>query len=124
MRRRRRRPAAEPGRGQACLARPRAYRPGREEAARASGVEPLPPGAPTAGGMPDRVKCLHALVAHELAAPGANPLGREAVAAMAEWWAAGPCVELPGGAVAEGLWLHLARSGWLRSTAGRIRCGC
>ncbi len=45
-----------------------------------------------AGGMPDRVKCLHALVAHELAVPGANPLGREALAAAGPWWAAGPCV--------------------------------
>ena len=39
-------------------------------------------GDASAGGMPDRVKCLHALVAHELAAgPGANPFGREALAA-------------------------------------------
>ena len=31
----------------------------------------------SAGGMPDRVKCLHVLVAHALAAgPGVNPLGR------------------------------------------------
>jgi len=30
----------------------------------------------SAGGMPDRVKCLHALVGHTLAAgPGANPIG-------------------------------------------------
>ncbi len=30
----------------------------------------------SAGGMPDRVKCLHALVGHALAAgPGANPIG-------------------------------------------------
>ena len=29
--------------------------------------------------MPERVKCLHALVAHELAVPGANPFGREAL---------------------------------------------
>ena len=35
--------------------------------------EPLPPGAPSAGGMPDRVKCLHALVAHELAVAGLEP---------------------------------------------------
>jgi hypothetical protein len=42
--------------------------------------------------MPDRVKCLHALVAHELAVPGANPFGREAAAAAGRWWAAGPCV--------------------------------
>jgi hypothetical protein len=57
-------------------------------------VVPLPPGTPSAGGMPERVKCLHALVAHELAVPGANPLGREAVAAAGDWWAAGPCVTL------------------------------
>jgi hypothetical protein len=44
------------------------------------------------GGMPDRVKCLHALAAHALAAgPGVNPVGDRAVAAMGEWWAAGPC---------------------------------
>lgn len=39
----------------------------------------------SAGGMPDRVKCLHVLVAHSLAAgPGVNPLGDEALAALAE----------------------------------------
>ena len=47
----------------------------------------------SAGGMPDRVKCLHVLVAHALAAgPGVNPLGDEAVAALPPWWSAGPCV--------------------------------
>ncbi len=47
----------------------------------------------SAGGMPDRVKCLHVLVAHALAAgPGANPLGDEALAALPPWWDAGPCV--------------------------------
>jgi hypothetical protein len=56
-------------------------------------VAPLPPGTQSAGGMPSRVKCLHALAAHELAVPGANPLGREAVAAAGPWWAAGPCVD-------------------------------
>ena len=41
----------------------------------------------TAGGMPDRVKCLHSLIAHSLAAgPGVNPLGDEALAALDEWW--------------------------------------
>ena len=35
----------------------------------------------TGGGMPDRVKCLHVLIAHSLAkGPGVNPLGDEAVA--------------------------------------------
>ena len=36
------------------------------------------------GGMPDRVKCLHVLIAHSLAkGPGVNPLGDEAVALLA-----------------------------------------
>jgi hypothetical protein len=49
----------------------------------------------SAGGMPDRVKCLHVLVGHALAAgPGINPLGDEALAALPPWWAAGPCVEV------------------------------
>ena len=39
----------------------------------------------SAGGMPDRVKCLHVLVAHSLAVgPGVNPLGDEALAVLAE----------------------------------------
>ncbi len=39
----------------------------------------------SAGGMPSRVKCLHALVAHALAAgPGVNPVG-DAALARAEW---------------------------------------
>ncbi|RPA10362.1 DUF501 domain-containing protein [Gordonia sp. OPL2] len=39
----------------------------------------------TGGGMPDRVKCLHVLIAHSLAkGPGTNPLGDEAVALAAE----------------------------------------
>ena len=42
----------------------------------------------SAGGMPDRVKCLHALVAHSLAAgEGVNPLGDEAVRALGPFWA-------------------------------------
>ena len=47
----------------------------------------------SAGGMPDRVKCLHVLAAHSLAAgPGVNPLGDEVVERLGEWWAEGPCV--------------------------------
>ncbi|WOC11449.1 DUF501 domain-containing protein [Gordonia sp. MP11Mi] len=39
----------------------------------------------TGGGMPDRVKCLHVLVAHSLAkGPGVNPFGDEAVAMLAD----------------------------------------
>lgn len=48
----------------------------------------------SAGGMPDRVKCLHVLVAHSLAAgEGVNPLGDDALARLPAWWTAGPCVE-------------------------------
>lgn len=46
----------------------------------------------SAGGMPTRVKCLHVLVAHSLAAgPGVNPLGDEALDLLPEWWRASPC---------------------------------
>ena len=76
----------------AYLAANRDYLARRDEAARAAGVEPLPPGTQSAGGMPDRVKCLHALAAHELAVPEANPLGRQATEAAGAWWEAGPCV--------------------------------
>jgi hypothetical protein len=51
----------------------------------------------SAGGMPDRVKCLHALVAHTLGTgPGVNPLGDEALTRLPDWWAAGPCVHMQG----------------------------
>ncbi len=50
----------------------------------------------SAGGMPDRVKCLHALAGHALAAgPGVNPLGDEALAMVEEralWRRDVPCV--------------------------------
>ena len=46
----------------------------------------------TAGGMPDRVKCLHSLIAHSLAAgEGVNPLGDEALAALPKWWVNEQC---------------------------------
>ena len=53
----------------------------------------------SAGGMPDRVKCLHVLAAHSLAAGrGVNPLGDEVLELLGEWWSSGPCVtpEAPG----------------------------
>ena len=69
----------------------------REAAARSAGIEPLPPGTPSAGGMPERVKCLHALAAHELAAGAVNPFGREVLDAVGNWWVPGPCVPETGG---------------------------
>jgi hypothetical protein len=44
----------------------------------------------SAGGMPERVKCLHALVAHSLAkGPGVNPMGDAALEALE--WSPGVC---------------------------------
>ena len=47
----------------------------------------------SAGGMPDRVKCLHVLAGQALAqGRGVNPLGDEVLDLLGDWWAAGPCV--------------------------------
>ena len=84
-----------------------AYRAAHEDyLARRDAIEVLA-GFPSAGGMPNRVKCLHVLAAHALAAgPGVNPLGDEVLAMLPEWWRKGPCVchpdaaespETPGG---------------------------
>lgn len=52
----------------------------------------------SAGGMPDRVKCLHVLAGQSLAqGPGVNPLGDEVLDRLGEWWAAGPCVDATSG---------------------------
>ncbi len=51
----------------------------------------------SAGGMPERVKCLHALAAQSLACgPGVNPVGDAALAAVGTWWSGGPCAEVGG----------------------------
>lgn len=50
----------------------------------------------SAGGMPDRVKCLHVLAGHALAAgPGVNPLGDEVLARLGSWWLPTPCTDEP-----------------------------
>jgi hypothetical protein len=59
--------------------------------ARRDAIRPLGTSV-SAGGMPTRVKCLHVLVAHELAVPGSNPFGREALDALGDWGSGGPCV--------------------------------
>jgi hypothetical protein len=50
----------------------------------------------SAGGMPDRVKCLHVLIAHSLAVGrGVNPLGDEAVDSLAGFFRGEPpCARL------------------------------
>ena len=65
----------------------RAYLADRERLGQVPEIENV-----SAGGMPDRVKCLHALVAHALAAgPGVNPFGAEALAAISPFWTP-PCL--------------------------------
>jgi hypothetical protein len=86
----------EPATRESYEAAHRDYLVRRDQAARLAGVEPLPPGTQSAGGMPVRVKCLHALVAHELAVPGANPFGRAALDKIGQWWCEGPCVPKDG----------------------------
>ncbi len=69
------------------------YIAAREAIGERAGTGPVPEIAGiSAGGMPTRVKCLHVLIGHALAAgPGVNPLGDEALAAVAPWWTAGTC---------------------------------
>lgn len=46
----------------------------------------------SAGGMPQRVKCLHALLAHTLAeGPGVNPIGDETLDLLAGVWSPTRC---------------------------------
>lgn len=54
---------------------------------------PRVPGDPSAGGMPDRVKCLHALYAHYLAT-GDNPIGAWVAERVEPMSCSGPCVTL------------------------------
>ncbi|MFD1717149.1 DUF501 domain-containing protein [Georgenia deserti] len=46
----------------------------------------------SAGGMPTRVKCLHALLAHTLAVgPGVNPFGDETLTLLGDTWSPAQC---------------------------------
>lgn len=50
-------------------------------------------GQVSAGGMPDRVKCLHALVAQALACGrGVNPIGDLVLARLDPWWEQHSCM--------------------------------
>jgi len=65
-----------------------AYLADREELGHVEEIEGI-----SAGGMPTRVKCLHVLAGHSLAAgPGVNPFGDETLAALGEFWTR-PCLE-------------------------------
>jgi hypothetical protein len=79
---------ADPALAAAYTAAHNAYLGRREEIGHVAEIDGI-----SAGGMPKRVKCLHVLVGHALAAgPGVNPLGDEALDRLPQWWADGPCV--------------------------------
>ena len=69
-----------------------AYLRARAEIGGRSGIGDVPEiDGVSAGGMPTRVKCLHVLVGHSLAAgQGVNPLGDEAIAAISRVVDRGP----------------------------------
>lgn len=70
-----------------------AYLAARDAVGQRAGTGPVPEiDGVSAGGMPTRVKCLHVLVGHALAAgPGVNPLGDEAIGRIAPWWSLDRC---------------------------------
>ncbi len=70
-----------------------AYLAERARVGEVAGTDPVPEIAGiSAGGMPERVKCLHVLVGHSLAAgPGVNPLGDEALALIRDEWTVETC---------------------------------
>jgi len=64
-----------------------AYLADREELGRVAEIAGI-----SAGGMPTRVKCLHVLVAHALAAgPGVNPVGDEVLELLRDVWRPDRC---------------------------------
>ena len=73
------------------------YLAAREALAQGAGLEVPEIAGISAGGMPDRVKCLHVLAGQALAqGRGANPLGDEVLDLLGRWWADGPCVSVEG----------------------------
>ncbi len=70
-----------------------AYRVAHESyLAERDAVEPLGTDV-SAGGMPERVKCLHVHVAHALASGrDVNPFGDEVLDQIGSWWTPGPCI--------------------------------
>jgi len=72
----------------------RRYLAARDDLARGAGLDVPEIEGISAGGMPDRVKCLHVLAGQALAqGRGVNPLGDEVLDALGPWWDAGPCVD-------------------------------
>lgn len=85
--------AADTGLSAAYRSAHEAYLAARDAIGQRAGIGAVPEiDGVSAGGMPTRVKCLHVLVGHSLAAgPGVNPLGDEALERISEWWTADRC---------------------------------
>jgi hypothetical protein len=87
MRRMQQRLEAEPELAAAYRAAHRAYLTDRDRLGEVPEIAGV-----SAGGMPDRVKCLHVLAAHSLAAGhGVNPLGDEVLLLIGDYWSQGAC---------------------------------
>ena len=85
--------AADPGLAAAYRAAHEAYLAARNTLEAETGQDVPEIAGISAGGMPDRVKCLHVLAGQSLAqGRGVNPLGDEVLDLLGEWWASGPCV--------------------------------
>ncbi|WP_238654490.1 DUF501 domain-containing protein [Rothia uropygialis] len=65
----------------------------RERVRLKAGTDPVPEIAGiSAGGMPQRVKCLHAVLGHTLSVgEGINPFGDETLHAIEQWWSPEQC---------------------------------
>ncbi len=70
------------------------YLEARDEIGRAAGLDVPEIEGISAGGMPDRVKCLHVLAGQSLAqGRGVNPLGDEVLDLLGAWWVDGSCTD-------------------------------
>ena len=79
--------AADPDLAAAYAAAHERYLAARAELGQVPEIEGI-----SAGGMPDRVKCLHVLAGQALAqGRGVNPLGDEVLDLLGAWWGEGPC---------------------------------
>lgn len=86
--------AADPELAAAYRAAHESYLAARDAIARDAGLSVPEIDGISAGGMPDRVKCLHVLAGQSLAqGRGVNPLGDEVLDALGDWWTSGPCVD-------------------------------
>jgi hypothetical protein len=84
----------DPGLAAAYRAAHEAYLAARDELAAGAGQDVPEIAGISAGGMPDRVKCLHVLAGQSLAqGRGVNPLGDEVLDLLGDWWTSGPCVD-------------------------------